>query len=134
MKLKKVVVAAVLLSGFALSGCSSNSYVVTSEAGRVQLSRSVGEKEMRTAIITAAESRDWTVEKEKAGCLTLRLDVRGKHFVVVDVEYGAEWYAVSYVDSGNMDYDPTDGTIRGKYIQWVRNLKKDIRLAALKTR
>ena len=134
MKIKQVAVAAVLLCGFVLAGCSSSGYVVSSESGRVRLSRSVGEKEMRAAIITAGESRDWTVEKEKPGCLTLRLDVRGKHFVIVDVEYGAEWYAVSYVDSGNMDYDPKDGTIRGKYIQWVRNLKKDIRLAALKTR
>lgn len=133
MKLEKIAALATLLGGFALAGCFLNDHVVSSEADRVQLNRSVGEKNMRAAIVLAAEHRNWTVEKEKAGCMTLRLDVRGRHFVVVDVEYGAEWFVVSYVDSGNMDYDPTDGTIHAKYIQWVRNLKKDIRLAALKT-
>ena len=115
-------------------GCGSGGYQVSTVEEKVTLSRSVGEAEMRAAIVSGAENRDWTVEKEKPGCMTLRLDVRGKHFVVVDVEYGPDWYAVRYVDSGNMDYDPATGKIRGKYIQWVRNLKQDIRLAAMKKR
>lgn len=115
-------------------GCGSGGYRVSAVEEKVTLSRSVGEAEMKAAIVSGAENRDWTVEKEKPGCMTLRLDVRGKHFVVVDVEYGADWYAVRYVDSGNMDYDPATGKIRGKYIQWVRNLKQDIRLAAMKKR
>jgi len=117
-------------------GCSlgRSSWNVKMETEQVRIARSVGNKAMRDAIVTAAQSRDWSVEKEREGCISLRLDVRGKHFVCVDVEYGADWFSVRYVDSGNLDYDPSTGAIRGKYIQWVRNLKKDVRLEAMKVR
>jgi len=132
--MKRVLLTMVLLG--ACFGCSlgRSSWNVKMETEQVKLARSVGNKAMRNAIVTAAQSRDWTVEKEREDCISLRLDVRGKHFVCVDVDYGADWFAVRYVESGNLDYDPSTGAIRGKYIQWVRNLKKDVRMEAMKVR
>ena len=47
----------------------------------------------------------------------------------MDVNYNEKEFWVTFVSADNMRYDPTDGTISGKYVQWVRNLIKGIRLA-----
>ena len=90
---------------------------------------------MREAILKGGGNRGWVMKSEKEGCLTLVLNVRGgKHSVVVDVPYTTEEFSVRYVESVNMDYEPATGAIRGKYVQWVRNLKQDILVEAGKIR
>lgn len=119
----------------ACAGCFSSGYNVRMESDPVRIVRPVEVKSMREAILKGGANRGWMMKSEKEGCLTLVLNVRGgKHVVVVDVPYTAEEFSVRYVESVNMDYEPATGAIRGKYIQWVRNLKQDILLEAGKIR
>ena len=112
-------------------GCFSSGYNVRMESETVKIVRDIGPKAMRDAIVKGGENREWTVVSEKPGVVTLSLFVRGgKHQVTVDVTYTGDSFAVAYRDSVGMEYDPRSGKIRGKYLNWVRNLKQDIRLAA----
>lgn len=122
-------------AGVACAGCFSSSYNVRMESDPVRVVRPMGAKTMRETILKGGANRGWMLKSEKEGCLTLVLNVRsGKHVVVVDVPYTAEEFSVRYVESVNMDYEPATGAIRGKYIQWVRNLKQDILAEACKIR
>lgn len=119
----------------ACAGCFSSSYNVRMESNPVRIVRPVEVKAMREAILKGGTNRGWVMRSEKAGCVTLVLNVRGgKHSVVVDVLYTGDEFSVKYVESVNMDYEPATGNIRGKYVQWVRNLKQDILLEAGKIR
>ena len=119
----------------ACAGCFSSGYNVRMESNPVRIVRPVEVKSMREAILKGGANRGWMMKSEKEGCLTLVLNVRGgKHVVVVDVPYTAEEFSVRYVESVNMDYEPATGAIRGKYVQWVRNLKQDILLETGKIR
>jgi len=114
-----------------LTGCFGSRYHLSDADETVYLSRSVDVQKMRSAIISGGERRDWMVQKEEPGCITLELSVRGgKHKVVVAVNYDDKSFAVRYVSSVNMEYDPQTRAIHKKYVQWVRNLKQDIRIAA----
>ena len=131
--MRALTLTAIIASAL-LVGCSSGGYNVRCESERVTV-RPLGDKAMGEAIIAGAQSREWVVTKQQPGCISLELDVRsGKHTVQIDVEYGSDWFSVKYVGSTNMDYNPSTGAIRGKYVQWVRNLKKDIRLQAMKVK
>ena len=119
----------------ACAGCFSSGYNVRMESDPVRVVRPVEVKSMREAILKGGANRGWMMRSEKTGCVTLVLNVRGgKHSVVVDVLYTGDEFSVKYVESVNMDYEPATGAIRGKYIQWVRNLKQDILLEAGKIR
>ena len=131
--MKKSICALAL--AVACSGCFSSSYNVRMESDPVRIVRPVEVKAMREAILKGGANRGWMMRSEKTGCVTLVLNVRGgKHSVVVDVLYTGDEFSVKYVESSNMDYEPATGTIRGKYVQWVRNLKQDILLEAGKIR
>ena len=131
--MKKSICALAL--ALACAGCFSSSYNVYMESNPVRIVRPMEAKTMREVILKGGANRGWMMKSEKEGCLTLVLNVRGgKHVVVVDVPYTAEEFSVRYVESVNMDYEPATGAIRGKYIQWVRNLKQDILAEACKIR
>lgn len=124
-----------LALALACAGCFSSSHNVRMESDPVRLVRPVELKAMREAILRGGANRGWAMKSEKEGCLTLALNVRGgKHVVVVDVPYTGEGFSVRYAESVNMDYEPATGKIRGKYVQWVRNLKQDILVEAGKVR
>lgn len=113
-------------------GCFFGStYNVRMETEPTRIAAPLESGRMRDAIVEGARRRDWAVKSERPGCVTLTLLVRGgKHEVTVDVPYTEDSFSIRYVDSVNMDYDPSTGEIRKKYIQWVRNLKQDIFRAA----
>ncbi len=115
-----------------VEGClTAPDYTVNMETDSVDLHKDVGAEKIKAAIVKGASNRGWRVIKEDADSVQLLLDIRGKHEVIVDVFYTADSFCIKYVSSKNLDYDPSTNGIRRKYIQWVRNLKHDIRLAAL---
>ena len=131
--MKQVLLAGLLVA--VCAGCFSSSYTVRMESEPVRIVRDIGPKAMRDAIVKGGENREWTVVSEKPGVVTLALFVRGgKHQLTVDVSYTGDSFAVTYRDSVGMEYKPKTGEIRSKYVNWVRNLKQDIRLAASKVR
>lgn len=128
--MNKIVSVGFLL---AFTGCSlmKPKYTVDMESEPVALYRPVGMEKVKAAIAKAASGRDWVVIGEEVGLTRLLLDARRKHEVVVDVSYTADSFSIKYVSSKNVNYDPATKGIHKKYVQWVRNLKKDIRRAAL---
>lgn len=113
-----------------LAGCftSAPRYTVDMEAEAVSVPYSASAEAMKEAIAKAAAEREWCVVKSEDGLTELLLDVRGKHELVVDVHYTADTFRIAYVSSKNLDYNPQTKGIHGKYLQWVRNLKHEIRL------
>lgn len=122
----------VVVSVLALTGCFSTSpaYTVDMETEPVTLCKSVGAEKVKASIVNAAVNRQWSVIKEEDGRVDLLLDVRGKHEARVSVNYTADSFCVKYISSVNLNYDQSTKGIHRKYIQWVRNLKADIRRLA----
>lgn len=87
----------------------------------------------RAAIVTGAARKGWSVQQETPGRIELRVDVRGKHVVVVGAVYSAGKVRFDYVDSTNMNYRMrASGTweIHPKYMAWRSMLEQSVLDAA----
>ncbi len=82
-----------------------------------------GEDDMRRAILTALQRRQWTVERADRGQIMAQYTRRG-HQADITIPYTASTYAIQYRDSHNLDYH--DGTIHRAYNKWVRKLDRTI--------
>ena len=80
-------------------------------------------------IRTAAARKGWATSESQPGTVRCTLIVR-THKVVVDIPYTKNSFSIHYVDSVDMEYDKQGKMINRKYIQWVRNLEKQIMLEA----
>lgn len=89
--------------------------------------------EVRAAIEYGARQRGWRVVEEVPGRVTLRIDPRDKHTVVVAVSYEDRGYRIQYVSSENMKFQTRRGKqyIHRNYNRWVANLVQAINLAPL---
>ena len=91
------------------------------------------EARTRAAIVTGAARKGWAVQQETPGRIELRVDVRGKHAVVVAAVYSAGQVRFDYVDSTNMNYRMrASGTwaIHPKYMTWRSMLEQSVLDAA----
>jgi len=91
------------------------------------------EARTRAAIVTGAARKGWSVQQETPGRIELRVDVRGKHVVVVAAVYSAGKVRFDYVDSTNMNYRMrASGTwaIHPKYMAWRSMLEQSVLDAA----
>jgi len=87
------------------------------------------EARMRAVIVTGAARKGWSVQQETPGRIELRVDVRGKHVVVVAAVYSAGKVRFDYVDSTNMNYRMrASGTwaIHPKYMTWRSMLEQSV--------
>jgi hypothetical protein len=82
--------------------------------------------EVAAAITRAGQtiSYPWTVTSSEPGHVVLSTLVRNKHTVVVDVQFTASSYSVTYRDSVNMNYklDKDVPKIHPNYNVWVEQL------------
>ncbi len=89
--------------------------------------------QVRGAITAAAQSRNWQVDRAPSGnALQATLQVRGKHTVVVEINYSEKMYSIKYQGSTNMKYahapDTNVRVIHPFYNRWVSDLREAIRL------
>jgi hypothetical protein len=58
------------------------------------------------------------------GSRTIRakLNVKNKHFAIVEIPYSVSSYSIIYISSENLDYNPTRRTIHRNYNKWVLQL------------
>lgn len=80
--------------------------------------------ETRAAILDGMQSRRWSMMDERPQAILAGIEVRG-HVAKMWVEYDAEFVRFRYGGSTALDCRPSpDGcsSIRGKYMQWTRNL------------
>ncbi len=82
-------------------------------------------KQMEQAILDAGTSRGWLMTLQAPGKIHAELNIRS-HKVVTMLTYNPQSFAITYVDSVNMD--AKKGKIHRQYGNWVNNLRQDIRL------
>jgi hypothetical protein len=80
------------------------------------------------AIALGGARLGWNIVAVKPGLMEGTL-VNRNHTVVVNIPYTAENYSIQYVSSVNMYAE--NGTIHKSYNRWIRNLEKEIRIAAV---
>ena len=80
--------------------------------------------EVGKAIQRAGVQLGWQMKETKPGLMVGTLNLR-KHVAVVDVNYSAKSYSITYKDSTELQYDGK--SIHQNYNGWVQNLDKGIR-------
>ena len=80
--------------------------------------------EVGKAIQRAGVQLGWQMKETKPGLMVGTLNLR-KHVAVVDVNYSAKSYSITYKDSTELQYDGNG--IHPNYNGWVQNLDKGIR-------
>ena len=87
-------------------------------------------KKTREAILQSAQQHGWKTVQDTPPVLQLRLDVRNKHSIVVNVTVKGNKVDVDYVDSINMyyrKYEDGQESIHSSYNRWVANLLETAR-------
>jgi hypothetical protein len=81
--------------------------------------------DVRIAITRAGTGLGWVMIEEEPGLIkgTLRLRT---HVAIVDVTYDTSTYSIQYVDSTNLNYNESKGTIHKNYNGWIQNLENAI--------
>lgn len=79
-------------------------------------------EEVRAAIIKGSQTRLWTVEFVGDGVIRAKLNVKNRHYAVVEIPYSELTYSIIYVSSENLDYNPTRQSIHRNYNKWVLQL------------
>ncbi|WP_417332925.1 hypothetical protein [Halarcobacter sp.] len=125
MKKTSLITGLILAFLLMLSGCRSASVQNIDNSGYISGSK-VTTKKVERAIQKGAMRKGWSTKRIKTGLLEARINVRGKHLVIVDIAYDTKGYKISYKDSRNMNYDPSSNTIHGNYNKWIANLERNI--------
>ena len=82
--------------------------------------------EVRSAIITACNDKEWLVDSSvEDNVIIATVHVR-QHTAVVDIRYSPESYSISYRDSAVLLYDGQ--VIHRNYNKWVQLLSERIQL------
>lgn len=76
-------------------------------------------EQVRTAIISAAQSKRWRVQQIDDTHMVATVNVR-RHQAVVDINYTATDYSITYKDSTALEYDGQN--IHRNYNKWVKLL------------
>lgn len=93
---------------------------IRADGGRFSL------EEIRTAIIQGTQTRLWTPQGAGDGVIRAKLNVKNKHFAVVEIPFSETAYSIIYISSDNLDYNPTRQTIHRNYAKWVLQLSASI--------
>ena len=78
--------------------------------------------EVQALIVQGCTEREWIPIVVGDAVVTCEILVRGKHFVKVEIPFTTTDYSIFYLDSDNMDYNPSKQSIHRKYNGWVANL------------
>ena len=85
-------------------------------------------EDVTRAIVSASTGSHpaWNMQIIKPGHIVATLHVRS-HMAAVDIEYTTKGYSITYKESSNLKYDPTDETIHERYNLWIQRLDSNIR-------
>ena len=79
-------------------------------------------EDVRAAIIKGSQTQLWTAEIAGDRTIRAKLNVKNKHFAIVEIPYSETSYSINYISSENLDYNPTRRTIHRNYNKWVLQL------------
>lgn len=88
-------------------------------------------QDVHSAIIRAAERREWRVIADRPGLVMLEFRHGTKCGATISVNYSPSRFRISYVKSFGLDYKKSGGsqTISRRYNRWISTLEKEIRKA-----
>ncbi len=114
------------------AGCRGGAPVVNLTDRSVPAVRPVAFEEVTKTIISAGAGLGWDMKAVSPGLIKGTLHLRD-HTAMVDINYTATNYSITYSDSVNLKYDAAANTIHPNYNGWVQRLDQTIRsrLAAL---
>ncbi len=115
----------VILATVFMVGCASNSMVQNLDDSHY-FKNGTNMRKIARAIKTGASRKGWRTREVKRGLIVASINVRGKYFVAVNINYNRYGYKIRYRDSRNMKYNPADNTIHPKYNKWVKILEDNI--------
>jgi hypothetical protein len=78
--------------------------------------------DVRAAIIKGSQTQLWTAEIAGDRTIRAKLNVKNKHFAIVEIPYSESSYSIIYVSSENLQYNPSRRTIHRNYNGWVLQL------------
>ena len=112
---------------FFIAGCAGTKpSVVQNINDSHYFQKSVSLHKIERAIRMGASRKGWRTTKIKNGLIRADILVRRKYFVSVNIYYNTFGYKISYKNSRNLKYNPTDNSIHPSYNKWVRILEKNI--------
>lgn len=115
----------VIVMGLILGGCGAPSVVENIDNSKY-LDKSVAKVEVAKAIQRGASRKGWRTKTVSAGLIEANINVRGKYFVSVNINYDSKGYKISYNKSSNLKYNKADNTIHPSYNKWVKILAQNI--------
>jgi hypothetical protein len=100
------------------------------EPDPVGISCELSSKQMQRSITTGGRLRHWKVVEKSDGNIHLRyIKGNNKHIITVNVSYTPNSFAVTYLDSVNLNYKVQDDgskRIHPRPVGWMKNLSGDI--------
>ena len=123
-KLLKVIIPSAL--AFLLIACGGGHQIQNVDNAPVNVSNSDYDlTDVTKAIQRAGSGLGWQMKEETPGHIVGTLHIR-THMARVDITYTLDEFSISYRDSSNLKYDPTNNTIHRNYNGWVQNLNNAI--------
>ena len=113
---------AILALALLVTGCTSKP-VYTAKEGFAS-NMGFTDDQMKRAIVTALNDRQWVVQSVRPGMIKAEITVRGRHHAEVDIPYSPTEFQVVYRSSWGLDYN--DGKIHGNYNRWINRLRDSI--------
>lgn len=108
------------------TGCGRGAAVQNIDNSGYIDGQKMSQSKVEAAVKKGAMRRGWMVKKVNNGLLEAQNNIRGKHFVVINISYNTNGYKIMYKDSQNLNYDAESNTIHPNYNKWIANLEKDI--------
>lgn len=118
-RFNRIALLALLLLG--ITACTSKPVVDIENSAPPAAVK--GQDDMRKAILTALQRRQWTVERADQGQILASV-TRRSHQAQVTIPYTASTYSIRYRGSRNLDY--RNGKIHRTYNTWTQNLDRSI--------
>jgi len=106
----------------AIAGCATKPIYEVTDAP-FPASTSAEDDQLADLIREAGKRQGWRIEKEAPGRMRGNY-LRGRHRAVVEIEYSASAYSITYRDSAFLKYD--GDSIHDTYNVWVRDLEAAI--------
>lgn len=122
--LRRTVVLGAAASALLVLGACRSEKPASFETYTEGLNQALVEK----CIIKAAAHRHWSTKVVEPGYIVATL-TKESYIACVDIHYDGTGYRITKNPKTNMDSKP--GEVDVKFNQWVRNLNKDIRNAAV---
>lgn len=118
-RFNRIALLALLLLG--ITACTSKPVVNIENSAPPAAVK--GQDDMRRAVLTALQRRQWTVERADQGQILASI-TRRSHQARITIPYTASTYSIRYRDSHNLGY--RDGKIHRNYNKWIQNLDRSI--------